>query len=199
MLEWIKGQPSERKLRLCASAWARWIVQHPEATPRMVPYRPWFADPAWTPQLDAADQFADGRITPETLRAARTVGGGPYNIFREACRAAHFSMDSVCGSLRYFQAEFGAPPDRVPCDLLRDIINPFARAAIPDTWLRWNEGTIPKLAGAIYDDRAFDRLPILADAFEEAGGTDAAILDHCRGPGPHVRGCWVVDLILGKA
>ena len=42
------------------------------------------------------------------------------------------------------------------------------------------------------------RLPILADALEDAGCTDQAILDHCRGAGPHVRGCWVVDLILGK-
>jgi hypothetical protein len=54
------------------------------------------------------------------------------------------------------------------------------------------------LAQAIYDDRAFDRLPILADALEEAGCDTADILAHCRGPGPHVRGCWVVDLILGK-
>jgi hypothetical protein len=46
--------------------------------------------------------------------------------------------------------------------------------------------------------RALDRLPILADALEEAGCTDADILAHCRGPGPHVRGCWVVDLLLGK-
>jgi len=42
-------------------------------------------------------------------------------------------------------------------------------------------------------------MPILADALEDAGCTDAAILEHCRGPGPHVRGCWVVDLILGKS
>jgi hypothetical protein len=54
------------------------------------------------------------------------------------------------------------------------------------------------LAQGIYDERAFERLPILADALEDAGCTDAAILVHCRGPGPHVRGCWVVDLILGK-
>jgi hypothetical protein len=54
------------------------------------------------------------------------------------------------------------------------------------------------LAEGIYADRAFDRLPILADALEEAGCTDAEVLAHCRGPGPHVRGCWVVDLILGK-
>jgi hypothetical protein len=57
---------------------------------------------------------------------------------------------------------------------------------------------VQKLAKSIYDDRAFDHLPILADALEDAGCTDAAILEHCRGPGPHVRGCWVVDLILGK-
>jgi hypothetical protein len=55
------------------------------------------------------------------------------------------------------------------------------------------------LAESIYDDRAFDRLPILADAVEEAGCTDIDILIHCRGPGPHARGCWVVDAILGKA
>jgi hypothetical protein len=54
------------------------------------------------------------------------------------------------------------------------------------------------LAQAIYDEGAFDRLPVLADALEETGCTNADILGHCRGPGPHVRGCWVVDLLLGK-
>jgi predicted component of type VI protein secretion system len=65
-------------------------------------------------------------------------------------------------------------------------------------WLDWNDKTVRKIAQAINNDQAFDRLPILADALEEAGCTDPAILDHCRGPGPHVRGCWVVDLLLGK-
>jgi hypothetical protein len=55
-----------------------------------------------------------------------------------------------------------------------------------------------KLAQGIYEDRAFDRLPVLADALEDAGCT-AAILDHLRGPGPHVRGCFAVDLILGRS
>jgi hypothetical protein len=54
------------------------------------------------------------------------------------------------------------------------------------------------LAGTLYEERAFDRLPILADALEDAGCSDAIVLDHCRNPGLHVRGCWVVDKILGK-
>jgi hypothetical protein len=84
-------------------------------------------------------------------------------------------------------------------DLVRDVIgNPFRPVTLNPAWLAWNDGTNPKLAQAIYDERAFDRLPILADALEEAGCTDADILCHCRGPGPHVRACWVVDLILGK-
>ncbi len=84
--------------------------------------------------------------------------------------------------------------------LLRCIFgNPFHPLPAIDPALQaWNGGTVVKLAQAIYDDRAFDRLPILADALEEAGCDNKAILDHYRGPGPHVRGCWVVDLILGK-
>jgi hypothetical protein len=57
---------------------------------------------------------------------------------------------------------------------------------------------VPNLAEGIYEQRRFQDLPILADALEEAGYADAALLEHLRGPGPHVRGCWVVDLILGK-
>jgi hypothetical protein len=52
--------------------------------------------------------------------------------------------------------------------------------------------------GAIYDERAFDRLPILADALEEAGCTNPEMLDHCRQPGAHARGCWVVDALPGR-
>jgi hypothetical protein len=68
--------------------------------------------------------------------------------------------------------------------------------------------TITNLAETIYNDRevwnnpasrsSFDHLPILADALEEVGCTDADLLAHCRGDGPHARGCWVIDLLLGK-
>jgi hypothetical protein len=76
--------------------------------------------------------------------------------------------------------------------------NPFRPTKSDETCVLWNEGTIFKFAQAIYQDRAFDRLPILADALEDAGCHNTDILAHCRGRGPHVRGCWVVDLLLGK-
>jgi hypothetical protein len=80
--------------------------------------------------------------------------------------------------------------------LLRDIFgNPFRPVTVDPAWLTV---TVVSLATAIYDDRAFDRLPILADALEDAGCDQADILNHCRQPGEHVRGCFVVDLVLGK-
>jgi hypothetical protein len=83
--------------------------------------------------------------------------------------------------------------------LLLDIFgNPFRPVSTASHWYTWNEGTIIRLAKGIYEERAFDRLPVLADALEEAGCTNADILNHCRSPGPHVRGCWVIDLLLGK-
>jgi len=80
--------------------------------------------------------------------------------------------------------------------LVKDIFgNPFRPVAVDRSWLT---STVVSLAQGIYADRAFDRLPILADALQDAGCENADVLGHCRGPGPHVRGCWVVDLLLGK-
>jgi hypothetical protein len=62
----------------------------------------------------------------------------------------------------------------------------------------WLTADVVALARGIYDERAFDRLPVLADALQDAGCDHPDVLAHCRGPGPHVRGCWVVDLLLGK-
>jgi hypothetical protein len=56
-----------------------------------------------------------------------------------------------------------------------------------------------KIAQAIYDDRRFSDLPILADALEDAGCRDPEILGHLRSPGPHARGCFALDVILGRS
>jgi hypothetical protein len=80
--------------------------------------------------------------------------------------------------------------------LIRDIFgNPFQPLRVDPEWLT---PTGINLARVTYEERAFDRMPILADALEDAGCADAALLEHCRGPGPHARGCHLVDLVLGK-
>jgi len=86
------------------------------------------------------------------------------------------------------------------CEIARCVFGPvlFRRCVADPGWLAWNGGMVQKLAEAIYSDRAFDRLPILADALEDACCTNQDILNHCRQPGVHVLGCWVVDLLLGK-
>ena len=74
--------------------------------------------------------------------------------------------------------------------------NPFRPVAFDPVW---RTSTAVAIAQAAYDSRAFGNLPVLADALQDAGCENADVLDHLRGPGPHVRGCWVVDLVLGKS
>jgi hypothetical protein len=82
------------------------------------------------------------------------------------------------------------------CDLLRCVFgNPFRKPVFNK---KWRTETVTALASGIYEERAFDRLPILADALEEAGCDDPPMLSHLRVPGPHCRGCWVLDLGFGE-
>jgi len=91
-------------------------------------------------------------------------------------------------------------------DLLREIFgNPFRLPTVGSDWLIWQGGTVVQLAQAGEEARELPlgllenvRLAVLADALEDAGCSDSAILEHLRGPGPHVRGCWCVDALLGK-
>ncbi len=86
--------------------------------------------------------------------------------------------------------------DAKNCVTLRDIIgNPFRPITIDRRWLT---STVVDLANAIYDEKAFEKIPLLADALQDSGCNDVEILSHCRGAGPHNRGCWVVDLLTGK-
>jgi hypothetical protein len=90
----------------------------------------------------------------------------------------------------------GGLDDELIRPLFRDIFgNPFRPFALDPRWLT---SDVLDLARAIYEGRAFERMPILADALMDAGCDSDDILNHCRGDGPHVRGCWVVDLLLGK-
>ncbi len=85
------------------------------------------------------------------------------------------------------------------CRLFRDIMgNPFRPVAVEPGWLSWNGGAVVRIAQEIYGERAFDRMPLLADALAKASCPEQAVLDHCRNLADHARGCWVIDLLLGK-
>lgn len=145
--------------------------------------------------LEVAELFADSLIGEEVLQEASN-------------QAFQSAVDSEGHPARLAISTLASDAARVPVnmycmtpvELVCDIFtNPFHPApAVDPAWLRWHDATIPRLAQQMYDSRDFTSMPILADALEEAGCTNADILDHCRGPGPHVRGCWVVDLLLGR-
>jgi hypothetical protein len=144
------------------------------------------AKPSWDPGLTAevfAIAFAPGMYSDSPGRVPRK--GKPHFKTREAART-------------FFLREQAA--------LLHDIFgNPFRPAAVDPAWLAWHGGAIPNLAQTVYEERELPsghldaaRLAVLADMLEEAGCADAQLLGHLRGPGPHVRGCFAVDLLLGK-
>jgi hypothetical protein len=131
----------------------------------------------------------------ETLRAARLFADGAIPREKVLALAAQ-PLWVVMAEPADVAAFLWAPEVIHPCRLVREIVgNPFRRGM--DT-ARLRTSTVLSIAEGIYQDDAFERLPILADAVEEAGCTDTDLLQHCRPPGDHVRGCWVIDRLLGK-
>jgi hypothetical protein len=142
--------------------------------------------------------------THEALRLALAISA------KEAQKAAYYAASGAClatgviatdGVHSYSKLSAAlAAEGKVQIDLLRCIVGPlpFRPVCLAPSLLEWNDGTPVKMAQAIYDERAFDHLPVLADVLEEAGYTNPDILEHCRSGGEHVRGCWVIDLLLGK-
>jgi hypothetical protein len=227
-LEWEKrfhtmmGQlsctASERKRRLFACACARriWHLLSDEQSASAVVVAERFADGlSNNTELDVARQqarIAEGRYrtrgqrSPWTWWAARTAVTTTYKRAGDTVQSAYNAM--VAAVLYTFPAEeddlerdqMSQDEETVQAAVLRDILgNPRYRLAVDPSWLRWDDGTVPRIAQGIYEERAFDRLPILHDALLDAGCDCDDILAHCRGAGPHVRGCWVIDLLLGKA
>jgi hypothetical protein len=215
MLELLleRGKLTERKARLFAVACCRsvWPLLTAEVSRTAV---------------EVAERFADGQATSEELEAAGDAAGDApwaagdsygecvahaaiWATGRDAPTAAEVASRFARGCDQEARRPDGSwiatRPDeeRRQADL-RDIFGPWpfgAKTTIPATVLAWNDGCIPKLAASIYEEGDFsqERMGVLADALEEAGLTDEEILLHCRGlPAVHCRGCWLVDLVLGK-
>ena len=191
MLKSLHRKKSRRKQRLFASACVRLVWDQ-------VP-------PHWRRAVELNEGYADGAVGKDELRAAFKHAESTSSRWPDAAHAAWYACDTTnsshfttrCAASAAARLDENLPAQQAA--LLRDLFHPFRRAGrINSAWLAYGDQSALRLAQAIYDERAFDRLPILADVLEEAGCTDADLLDHLRGPGPHARGCWAVDLILGR-
>jgi hypothetical protein len=150
--------------------------------------------------VETAELHADGLATVQALAAAvRGVDFWSRNSLEaDAAIACAWTEPHWQDALREVMVLCGLTFG-IEAALLHDLVgNPFRPVTVDPTWLAWNGGFVSRLAQAIYDEHRFKEMLILGDALEDAGCTDEAILTHCRGLGPHARGCWVVDLILAK-
>jgi hypothetical protein len=153
----------------------------------------------WKNLRDRATTSAHRAVRWATHPTQRYYAQYAANDAAEA--AAYFANADTPDPAGFLQREVLEHPAEcaVQLALVRDVLGrPELQGPSAAWWGAWQGGQASKLARAIYEDRAFEGMPELGDALEEAGCTDASILGHLRGSGPHVRGCWVVDLILGK-
>ena len=194
MLEYFRNGASERKLRLLCVGLCRHIWDLLD-------------DAGCRIAVEVTEKFADKLATQEELeRAYSNTTSATTAANKAACYTAdspfHFyyaGETAVCvldAVTIFAQRSSFDVENQFHIGLLLDLFgNRFRPITLDPTWL---SPKVVSFAQGIYDARTFDRMPELADALEEAGCTDPDILAHCRGPGPHVRGCWLVDLLLGK-
>jgi hypothetical protein len=205
MLDSLAGGTSDRKLRLFACGCLRhiWHLLSDERS-RMA--------------VEIAEHYADGTASRDKLINARDGAReavqqfkwptGPDSAWRAASAAQSATRDTGMSAARNSFCDASRAPNLRDTNqfddgeiehevtLLRDIFgNPFRPVTFNPSWRTLS---VVRLAQTIYDERSFDKVPDLGDALERARCRDEAILNHCRESGEHVRGCWVVDLVLGK-
>jgi hypothetical protein len=210
MLRFLKDRASARKMRLFGCAWG---------------YSLWdrLSDERSRQALLTAERFAEGQASaaelglaysaaeqawnelPEVHGNRRVRGNKPLRAARRGRSVAALARDvasprwGVALALGNTWMENSVRQLNL-ANLLRDVFGllPFRSPAIEPSWLTQADGAVRRIAGTIYQERAFEQMPVLGDALEEAGCTDAAILDHCRQVEEHSRGCWIVDLLIGR-
>jgi hypothetical protein len=224
----LKGKVSNRKIRLFLVACARLVWnQIPDASLRtgVEPDDPRYDWLAMAMEMrravEVGEKYADGLalaseressntqlgrhslLMQTTIHQVARMMGLTYNHFTAIfglcfCAVLPRSGLNRLETTDHWQAGLLLTAQHQP-SLLRDIIgNPLRPVFIDPSCLAWNDAIIPSIAEGIYAERAFGRMPILHDALLDAGCNDEVLLSHCRNPEGHVRGCWALDLILGK-
>src|SRR5262249_28949745 len=201
------GRLGARKGRLFAAACVRrvWHLLADERSRRMV---------------EVVERVADGQDGEGQLEAARTAARAAFaaadaawhaaaesagSAAATAAIAACYADDPATAPLYAAQAAAGDDEARAAeraaqAHLLREVLGPapFRPVAVARSWLAWKAGLVVRLARWVYEGRRFGELPGLAYALEQAGCLDEDLLRHCRMPGEHARGCWVLDRLLGR-
>jgi hypothetical protein len=169
---------------------------------------PQLTDEVGRPSIELSERFADGRadwrdlqaeliridrvLYPEAGRLLSRSAADFLMVFDFSIRAAERAAKGV-RQLANLLDHVDLEPAQ--CDLIREIFpdDPRRPEVFDPAWLT---PTVVELAQAIHDRSAYDEMPILGDALEEAGCPSPVILDHCRGRSKHVRGCWVVNALI---
>jgi hypothetical protein len=139
-----------------------------------------------------------GLTAPWWAVQAALAAAEVYKIHKFARWSQEDSRRAVRAASKFRKRDFLAHGRR-QVTLMACIFGPEGDApAVEPAWLAWNNGTVRRMAESIYQERRWADLPILADALDEAGCDNRDILAHCRSGGEHARGCWVVDLLLGR-
>jgi hypothetical protein len=215
MIAFLEGQASERKLRLFTCACGRRYCYYlHEATRKPL------IDRRCRQVIDTVERVLDAEAAPKELTTAwdeiarPPEGAWPIGLYWDLwatmqgnwgywVRRYQDTARSAREEMAMDEAELmkGYEARRFQSDLLRDLFGPlpFREVRIDPAWLACNDGVVGRLAASIYEGRAFEQMPILADALEEAGCRNEEMLTHYRQQGqPHVRGCWLLDLLLNK-
>ena len=218
MVAFLRGKVSDRKLRLFAIACCRniWDLVDDERSRLAVETSERYveglvgraelarvhtlAKTVLDEEFEHFEEFCrseDAFAHSAARSAAADTAAEPFQAYRVASQA---STARVLATGSHVLEEMRAAKEaenRFQCNLLRDLFgNPFCPVTI-DLGERGPE--IVALAETIYDHCSFERLPELAQMLQDAGCRVDSVLNHCRRPSEHVRGCWVVDLLLGKS
>ena len=213
MLEFVQSKATDRKFRLFACACCRnvWSL---------------IVEERWRKAIEVAEEYADQACSFERLKnewdaegvtaVGHTIDGATAV---DARRGADWAARNAVQAVVEFNLHILKPPNStdisawarfrmerkqasedaqrtIQVQQVRDIFgNPFRPVTFNPSWRTLS---VVRLAQTNYDERSFDKMPDLGDALERARCRDETILNHCRESGEHVRGCWVVDLVLGK-
>lgn len=190
MLEFASARFAARKFRLFACECCRRIWD-------LVP------DENLRRAIQIVESVADGRsselMLPELWGKLRWGGRASWHASQAYAHTTHVMPQGARLVIDHIAAcvtDAGAEATE-QCRLLREIFGNLCQSTVFSP--EWRTDTSILLASQMYDSREFSAMPILADALQDAGCDSHDILAHCRGPGEHVRGCWVVDLVLGKS